>query len=168
MSVDSRGTRGSTSVTVSDGQEDTVTFYNQPSGQIPVHKNAFTSHNGGPNVAAPNDVDGWTITLTSVQCGINQVKVTDASGNALFSNLPLCNDYVVTEGAVNASSPGFVPLTAAQFTNISPNGVTLTFNNILRTQDPICTVGCIPTTTPTPNTPTATHQTATYRDVTSR
>lgn len=151
----------STGVTLLDGTDYTVTFYNQPSGQIPVHKNAFTSHNGGPNVPAPNDDDGWTITVTSAQCGINQVKVTDANGDALFTGLPLCNDYVVSEGAVNASSPGFVPLTGSKFTNITPNGVTLTFNNILRTNDPICTVGCIPTTTPTPVTPTATPTTPT-------
>lgn len=150
----------STSVTIANNLEDTVIFYNRPTGQIPVHKNAFTSHNGGANVAAPNDDDGWTITLTSAQCGINQVKVTDANGDALFTGLPLCTDYVVSEGAVNASSPGFVPLTAAQFTNITPNGVTLTFNNILRTQDPPC-INCGPTTTPTPVTPTATPPTTT-------
>ena len=140
----------------------TVTFYNQPLGQIPVHKNAFTSHNGGPNVAAPNDDDGWTITLTSAACGINQQKVTDANGDALFTNLPLCTDYIVKEGASNASSPGFVPLTGDRFENITPNGVTLTFNNILRTRDvPTCTVGCVPTTTPTPVTPTPTPVTPT-------
>ncbi len=145
----------STSVTVVDNQEDTVTFYNQPLGQIPVHKNAFTSHNGGPNVPAPNDDDGWTITLTSVDCGINQVQQTNANGDALFTNLPLCTDYVVKEGANNPLSPGFVPLTGDRFENITPNGVTLTFNNILRTQD--CVVNCGGTTpTPTPTVPTAT------------
>jgi len=151
-----------TSVTLADGDDWDVTFYNQPLGQIPVHKNAFTSHNGGPNVAAPNDDDGWTITLTSAACGINQQAVTDANGDALFTNLPLCTDYVVKEGASNASSPGFVPLTGDRFENITPNGVTLTFNNILRTRDvPTCTVGCVPTTTPTPVTPTPTPVTPT-------
>lgn len=145
----------STSVTVVDNQEDTVTFYNQPLGQIPVHKNAFTSHNGGPNVPAPNDDDGWTITLTSVDCGINQVQQTNTNGDALFTNLPLCTDYVVKEQPINLSSPGFVPLTGDRFENITPNGVTLTFNNILRTQD--CVVNCGGTTpTPTPTVPTAT------------
>ncbi|MCC6961078.1 MAG: hypothetical protein IT301_14620, partial [Dehalococcoidia bacterium] len=128
-----------TSVNLPDGADWDVTFYNQPLGQIPVHKNAFTSHNGGPNVAAPNDDDGWTITLTSAACGINQQAVTDANGDALFTNLPLCTDYIVKEGASNASSPGFVPLTGDRFENITPNGVTLTFNNILRTRDvPTC------------------------------
>ncbi|HNM77624.1 MAG TPA: hypothetical protein PKI89_04620, partial [Tepidiformaceae bacterium] len=87
--------------------------------------------------------------------------VTDANGDALFTNLPLCTDYVVKEGASNASSPGFVPLTGDRFENITPNGVTLTFNNILRTQDPPCREECFPTPTPTPVTPTATPTTPT-------
>jgi hypothetical protein len=149
----------STNVTLLDGTDYTVTFYNQPFGQIPVHKNAFTSHNGGPNVPAPQDDDGWTITVTSAQCGINQQAVTDSNGDALFTNLPLCTDYVVSEGLVNAGSPGFVPLSASQFTNITPNGVTLTFNNILRTNDPVCT-NCNPVVTPTA-TPTTPPPTAT-------
>jgi fimbrial isopeptide formation D2 family protein len=147
---------GTTQIALHNDETDTVTFYNKPYGQIPVHKNAFTSHNGGANVVAPNDDDGWTITLTSVDCGISEQAVTDSNGDALFSNLPLCTDYVVSEGAVNASSPGFVPLTGTKFTNITPNGVTLTFNNILRTNDPICTVGCTPVTTTPTTTPTST------------
>ncbi len=145
----------STQVDLHNDDEDTVTFFNQPFGQIPVQKNAFTSHNGGPNVAAPGDDDGWTITVKSATCGINTSQVTDANGQALFSDLPMCNDYVVSEAGTNADSPGFVPLSADQFTNITPNGVTLTFNNILRTSEPVNPVTPVPpTATPVPPTVT--------------
>ncbi len=147
-----------TQVNLHNDDSGVVTFYNQPVGQIPVHKEAFRSHNGGQNLPAPQDDDGWTITLTSATCGVTRQAVTDNQGNALFSNLPLCTDYVVTEGSTNADSPGFVPLTAATFTNITPNGLTLTFNNVLRTNDPFEPVTPVPPTPPTatPVPPTAT------------
>lgn len=145
--------------TITNGARDTVTFYNQPNGQILVHKNAFTSHNNGANVSAPNDDDGWTITVSSAACGINQVKLTDANGDAVFTNLPMCTDYVVSEGASNVLSPGFTPLTASQFNGVTPNGATIVFNNILRTFDPPC-LACNGAT-PTPVTPTVTPPTTT-------
>ncbi|MBK9612503.1 hypothetical protein [Candidatus Amarobacter glycogenicus] len=117
------------------------------------HKVAVTRHNAGPETAAPNDDDGWTITVTSVQCGINISKQTDGNGNAVFTGLPLCTDYVVSENPVNASSPGFSPVSPVSVSGQTPNGQTITFKNRKDTQDPACTVNCVPTTS-TPTTPT--------------
>lgn len=144
-------------VTIPDGTTRVVAFYNQPLGSLNVHKVAVTSHNAGPDVPAPNDDDGWTITVSSVACGINQSKQTDANGNASFTGLPLCTDYVVSENPVNAGSPGFNPVSPTSFSNQKPEGQTLTFTNRLATFDPPCQ-DCIQVTpTPTPTfTPTAT------------
>lgn len=143
---------GSTQVHLNNADVDSVTFYNQPLGSIAVQKNAFTSYNGGPNAAAPDDDDGWTITVTSASCGINTKLTTGADGQAVFTGLPMCADYAVAESEANAASPDFVPLTAARFTNITPNGATLTFNNIKRTNPPFV----LPSPTPTSVPPTAT------------
>jgi len=145
-------------VTIPDGGTRVVAYYNQPLGSLNVHKVAVTSHNGGPDVAAPGDDDGWTITVVSAACGINQSKQTDASGNASFTGLPLCSDYVVSENTSNADSPGFVPVGAPSASNVTPGGQTITFTNRRATIDPVC-VDCIPiipTPTNTPVPPTAT------------
>lgn len=147
----------STNVQVTEGTT-LVRFYNQPLGSLNVHKDAVTSHNGGPNVPAPQDDDGWTITVVSVACGINQSKQTDASGNASFTGLPLCTDYVVSENTVNADSPGFAPISATSVAGQTPSGQTVTFVNRRVTFDPPCQdcIQIIPTPTPTTPPPTAT------------
>ncbi len=139
-------------VRVSSRGESTATFFNQPTGAIPVHKDALRSHNGGQATPAPDDDDGWTITVSSQACGVTQQAKTDNHGDAFFADLPLCTDYVVSEAEVNVDSPGFGPLTATRYTNITPNGVTLTFANILRTDEP--TTPVVPAVTPEPATPT--------------
>ncbi|MBK6318718.1 MAG: hypothetical protein IPF51_08055, partial [Dehalococcoidia bacterium] len=131
-----------------------IRFYNQPlGGTIVAHKVAVTRHNAGPETAAPNDDDGWTITVSSAQCGINISKQTDANGNAVFAGLPLCTDYVVSENPVNASSPGFNPVSPVSVSGQTPNGQTITFKNRKDAEDPRCTVNCGPSTA-TPTTPT--------------
>ncbi|MBK6562896.1 hypothetical protein [Candidatus Amarobacter glycogenicus] len=130
-----------------------VRFYNKPQGSIIVHKVAVTRQGFGPETDAPNDDDGWTITVSSAQCGINISKQTDANGNAVFAGLPLCTDYVVSENPVNASSPGFNPVSPVSVSGQTPNGQTITFKNRKDAEDPRCTVNCGPSTA-TPTTPT--------------
>ncbi|MCZ7577671.1 MAG: hypothetical protein M5U18_11745 [Dehalococcoidia bacterium] len=147
----------STSVQVSEATT-LVRFYNQPLGSLNVHKDAVTSHNGGPNVPAPQDDDGWSITVSSATCNFTDTKQTDASGNASFTNLPMCTDYVVSENPVNAASPGFAPISATSVSNQTPSGQTITFVNRRVTFDPPCQdcIQIIPTPTPTTVPPTAT------------
>jgi len=149
--------------TIPNGGTTIIRFYNQQLGSINIHKQAVTSHNSGPDVAAPNDDDGWTFTLVSAGCGINFVGQTDANGNLSFTGLPLCTDYVVTEVQPNAASPGFVLVSPAggSFTNQTPNGQTLTFLNRRTTSDPPCQDCRQQTPTTTPTTPTATPTTPT-------
>ncbi len=139
-----------------------IAFYNQPKGSINIHKEAQTRHNGITS-PAPNDDDGWTITLDSEDCDINFVGQTDANGNLSFTGLPLCDDYVVSEAAPNASSPGFVIVSPAggNFTDQTPEGQTLTFLNRRVTNDPPCQDCRQETPTSTPTTPTATPATPT-------
>lgn len=146
-----------------------VRFYNQPLGSLTVNKVALTSHNNSPDVPSPQDRDGWTITVSSAACGINQSKQTDASGNATFTGLPKCTDYVVSENTSNPQSPNFVPVGASSVSNVTPNGQTITFTNrratfdiviitptpVIPTPAPTFTPTNTPTSTPT-NTPTAT------------
>ncbi|NJD65536.1 MAG: hypothetical protein FIB00_09875 [Chloroflexi bacterium] len=147
----------STNVQVSEATT-LVRFYNQPFGSLKVHKDAVTSHNGGPNVPAPQDDDGWSITVSSATCNFTDTKQTDASGNASFTNLPMCTDYVVSENPVNAASPGFAPISATSVSNQTPSGQTITFVNRRVTFDPPCQdcIQIIPTPTPTTVPPTAT------------
>lgn len=145
-------------VTIPDGGTRVVAYYNQPLGSLNVHKDAVTSHNGGPNVPAPQDDDGWSITVSSATCNFTDTKQTDASGNASFTGLPLCTDYVVSENTVNADSPGFAPISATSVAGQTPSGQTITFVNRRVTFDPPCQdcIQIIPTPTPTTPPPTAT------------
>ena len=158
---------GATQATVAlaNNDEDVVTFYNQPLREIRVIKTAVTRHGNGPDVAAPNDDDGWLITVSSVQCNYSQTIATDANGLAVFTNLPVCNDYVVREDTNNPSSPNFGPGGPVQFNNQTPglpgNPLVLTFLNRKQTFDPPCTNCNSVTPTPTPVTPTATPTTPT-------
>jgi hypothetical protein len=135
----------------------TITFTNHDDeGSFTVKKVAQTRHNFGPEQPAPDDDDGWTISVVSAACNINQSQQTDANGNADFVNLPKCSDYVVSENSVNAASPGFVPVGAVTFTNQTPQGQTLTFVNLRSTLDPPCQDCLSPTPTPVTPVPTPT------------
>jgi|GEM_PF-3075643 len=151
------------SATIPNGGTTVIRFYNQPLDDIHVHKNAETVHNNGSPVAAPNDDDGWTITVDSAACNVHRVGQTDANGNVSFTGLPVCTDYVVAEVGPNAASPGFVQVApAGPFTNQRPDGQTLTFLNRRSTFDPPCQDCRQPTITPSPtSTPTATPTTPT-------
>ncbi|WP_343395287.1 hypothetical protein [Candidatus Amarobacter glycogenicus] len=130
---------------------DTITFYNRPLGSIVVSKTAVTSRNGGPNIVSTDDDDGWTITVSSAACGINRQAVTDSAGKAVFTGLPLCSDYQVSEGPVNTNSPDFVPLTPATVSNVTPGRdvpAAVAFTNRKVVTDPPC-VNCGPQPTPT-------------------
>jgi uncharacterized repeat protein (TIGR01451 family) len=147
----------SASVDLAFDDTDTVTFFNQPLGQIDVHKVTVTSHNGSADQPAPDDDDGWVIVLTSGQCNVVRQAVTDTNGNAQFTNLPLCNDYVVAENTVNPASPGYQPAGVTTVSHLSAGQLTptlITFTNRRITGDAPCTT-CNTQATPTP-TPTAT------------
>ena len=129
-----------------------VRFFNQQTGVLHVHKTAETSANGSIQ-PAPDDDDGWTITVSSAGCGVNLAKQTDANGNVSFTGLPMCTDYVVSESPVNPASPGFVPVGAAVYSGQTPGGQTLTFvNRRTTTTSPSCQ-DCSPTPTPAPPAP---------------
>ena len=149
----------------------TTSFHNPVSvvsdtGNLTVHKIAVTQTNGGPDTAAPDDDDGWTITVISAQCNFIAQQQTNLSGDAVFLGLPLCNDYVVSENTVNPGSPGFLPAGPVSVNGVSPgpgDGPTVTFKNRRINNTPPCPVGCVQTTTPTasPTTPTASPTTPT-------
>jgi hypothetical protein len=153
-----------TTVHADDGDRLTVTFFNQPRQTILVHKTAVLVINNGPEQNAPNDDDGWVISIISKQCNYVGQQVTDANGDATFNSLPFCNDFVVSENPVNAGSPGFNPAGAISVRNLTPgpetNPTLLTFKNRKILNDPSCPVGCsqttptVPPTTPATNPPT--------------
>lgn len=151
----------SASVDLTFDDTDTVTFFNQPLGEIDVHKVTVTSHNGGPDQPASDDDDGWVIGLTSSQCSVVRQAVTDTNGNAQFTNLPLCGDYVVGENTVNPTSPGYQPAGVTTVSHVSAGQLTptlITFTNRRVTSDSTCTTcdtQATPTSTPT-LTPTGT------------
>lgn len=144
-----------------------VEFYNQPVGDINVHKDTIRRHNNGPAIPQPQDDDGWTIAVVSAQCNVNESKQTDAQGNASFEDLPLCDDYVVSENPVNPSSPGYTPQGPTSVNGVAPAGGTITFTNAILTFDPPCTninqcgpvtlITPVPTNTPVPPTATPTN-----------
>jgi len=133
----------------------TVIFTNHDDeGSLIVKKVAQTRHNFGPEQPAPDDDDGWTISVVSAACNISQSQPTDTNGLAVFADLPKCSDYVVSEDPVNPSSPSFVPVGLTELTNQTPQGQPLTFVNLRSTFDPPCQDCTQPT--PTPITPIAT------------
>lgn len=135
----------------------TVIFTNHDDeGSFTVKKVTQTRHNFGPEHPAPDDDDGWTISVVSAACNINQSQPTDANGLAVFTDLPKCSDYVVSENSLNPASPGFVPVGAIAFTNQTPQGQTLTFVNLRSTLDPPCQDCLSPTPTPVTPVPTPT------------
>ncbi|MGE0601783.1 MAG: hypothetical protein AB7J35_19820 [Dehalococcoidia bacterium] len=170
----SKGAVTSTNATIPNGGTTVVRFYNQPLGGITVHKDTYNVVNNIENQNF-NDDDGWKITVDSATCNIHLSKNTDANGNASFSGLPLCMDYVVKEDLNNPGAPGYSPVTPATVNGVTPtiNGYTsVKFVNQTTSTDPVCTTGCTPrTTTPTtptstPTTPTATPETPTVAPTT--
>ncbi|MGB4862137.1 MAG: hypothetical protein WBO97_06735, partial [Tepidiformaceae bacterium] len=154
----SQGAVTATSATIPEGGTTVVRFYNQPLGGILVHKDTYNVLDG-KETQNLNDDDGWTITVDSTACKVHESKNTDASGNASFSGLPLCNDYVVSENTTNPTAPGYSPVTPASVSNVTPTigGFTaIKFVNETRKSTPPC-IDCNGNTpTPTPVTPTQT------------
>jgi hypothetical protein len=149
-----------TQVEIVFGDDDTVTFYNQPRGSIVVTKSTIVSINNATPVAAPNDDDGWQITVSSVACGINTTQSTGQNGQTTFSNLPLCSDYRVSENPVNAQSPGYQPVGSTVQTNITPGhptALSVTFVNRLDVFDGCTNIADCPQPTPATATPTSTN-----------
>ena len=107
-----------------------------------------------------NDDDGWTITVKSALCGIDLALDTDANGNAVFSGLPLCTDYVVAE-ILASGEPGYSPVTPASVSGKTPTvggNTQVNFTNETRAFTPPCPncapgTQTVPTPTPTPPTP---------------
>jgi hypothetical protein len=141
----------STTITLDFSDVDTVTFFNRPLGSILVNKTTQILLNGGID-PRQEDRDGWRITVSSVACGISTSKSTDASGNALFSNLPICNDYVVGEDLSVPGAPGYSPLTPASVQNVKPAAPTPT--RVSFTNQKVVNV-CTDCNTPATPTPTA-------------
>lgn len=144
-------------VELKNNDEDVVTFYNQPLREIRVVKTAVTRHGNGPDVAAPNDDDGWLITVSSDECKYEDTKATDVNGVAVFTNLPACDDYVVSENPVNAGSPGFTPASAPSVSGVEAGlpgtPAVVNFVNRKQTYDPPCANCNSQTPTATPTTP---------------
>jgi len=136
-----------------------VNLYNQENGSILVQKRTTRELSNGQDVDAPTDRDGWIITISSAECSYQESKPTGANGQALFTNLPICDDYVVSENPVNPSSPGYVPDGPTSRNNIEPGQDQPTFvrfENKRYETDPGCFPNC-PVFTPTPtSTPTGT------------
>ncbi|MGB4863003.1 MAG: hypothetical protein WBO97_11125, partial [Tepidiformaceae bacterium] len=154
----SQATNLTQNVSIIGGETRVVRFYNQPLGGISVHKDTYNVLDG-KETQNLNDDDGWKITLKSVACGVNTSALTDASGNATFTGLKLCNDYVVAEDLSAPGAPGYSPVTPASVSNVSPtiNGFTaIKFVNETRKTTPPCPDCNGTTPTPTPVTPTQT------------
>jgi hypothetical protein len=85
---------------------------------------------------------------------------TDANGNAVFSGLPMCTDYVVAE-VLASGEPGYTPVGPASVSGQTPTvggNTQVNFTNETRSTTPPCpncTPGTqtVPTPTPTPVTP---------------
>lgn len=136
-----------------------ATFHNKNQrgvGHVRVIKR--TTLNGAP---MPAEDGGWHITVSSANCGYFSTQDTiqgQPYGYVSFTNLPVCNDYVVKEDPL--SKPGFTPVLPAVHTNVvvSKNDTQeIDFENNMTFILP-CLFGCTPPTTqtptPTPTTPT--------------
>ncbi|MEO8540484.1 MAG: hypothetical protein ABI577_12155 [bacterium] len=140
----------STSITLDFGDTDIVTFFNQPRGSITAHKTTQILF-GAQVQQATQDNDGWRITLDSVTCGIHTSKLTDGSGNATFTNLPICSDYVVAEDLSLPGAPGYSPLTPASVVGQTPGQSQATQVSFTNQRVVVLCADCstIPTPTPT-------------------
>ncbi len=153
----------STGINLDYSDTDVVTFFNRPLGSILANKTTQLLVNGAVD-SHPQDRSGWRITVTSVACGVSQAKTTDSSGNALFTGLPLCSDYVVGEDLSAAPASGYTPVGPASVSGVTPGASTATRVNFINQRVVTFCTNCTtqPTPTPTatattpPNTPTAT------------
>jgi len=121
-----------------------VSFYNQPRVNIEVNKTEISSTTpaGAPGA-------GWSFTLTG--CGVGPlVKVTAATGQATFSDLPpaVGCSYTVTE----TQQGGWSSLNPVQVTAPTAPGqaTVLNFTNV---KIEVCVTGCFTTTIETPTPP---------------
>lgn len=153
----------STGINLDYSDTDVVTFFNRPLGSILANKTTQLLVNGAVD-SHPQDRSGWRITVTSVACGVSQAKTTDSSGNALFTGLPLCSDYVVGEDLSAAPASGYTPVGPASVSGVTPGASTATRVNFINQRVVTFCTNCTtqPTPTPTatattpPHTPTAT------------
>ncbi|MCC7186891.1 MAG: THxN family PEP-CTERM protein [Acidobacteria bacterium] len=125
-----------------------VVFYNQPRVNIEVNKTEISL---ATPAGAPGN--GWSFTLTG--CGIiPQVKATDATGKATFTDLPpaVACSYTVTETVKS----GWSAINPVQVTAPATAGQTavLGFTNVKIEVCIDCRTVETPTPTPTPETPT--------------
>ncbi len=137
-----------------------VCVYNQPLVTINVHK---TEQNG----SVTSNGAGWSVTVSG--CSTSKSAVTDANGNASFTNLPLCSSYTVSEN-INSKGGGTYTPASGYPTSVAVNATTagqvytVLFANV-KFNNPCGDGGCTPsilqTPTPTPVTPTATPVTPT-------
>ncbi|MDZ7727833.1 MAG: SpaA isopeptide-forming pilin-related protein [Dehalococcoidia bacterium] len=134
----------------------TVTFNNQPLGDLRVEKTTLENGN------EIDEQDGWTITVTG--CGYHEVMTTDADGVAEFTDVPVCDDITVQEDP--DSKPDFAATSGTSRDSAVQAGETTveTFTNerITVTMTPTPT----PTSTPETETPTPETETPTPEDPT--
>jgi len=144
----------STSITLEFSDTDTVTFYNRPLGSILVNKTTQLLVNGVLD-SHKQDRSGWRITVTSAACGVSEMKTTDSSGNALFSGLPMCSDYVVAEDLKLPPAPGYSPVGPASVSNVTPGATTPERIDFVNQRVVTTCTDCYtqPTPTPTATTP---------------
>jgi hypothetical protein len=150
----SLGAVASAQVEIPNGGATVLRLYHQPLGSIAIRKVAEVVTNGVAE-PAPDDDDGWSFTVSSADCEVSETGTTDALGELVFEDLPMCADYVVTESPVNAASPGFAPVGPVSVTGQRPEAQTLTFVNRRPVSPQTCT-DCEPSPTATPTEPRAT------------
>ncbi|HEY6508150.1 MAG TPA: hypothetical protein VIY56_09045, partial [Vicinamibacterales bacterium] len=157
------GDNTSASVTVpGSGATAFVRFYNRELGGITAHKTTVNVVNGIETVNT-NDDDGWTITVVSEDCDIDLELDTNSSGNAVFSGLPMCTDYVVSE-VPGSGAPGYTPVGPISVSPVTPTvggNTQVNFTNETRSTTPPCPDCSGGTPTPSPTPPTATPGTPT-------
>jgi len=160
------GTGTSTTISQTAGDiNNSVTFYNQPTGSLRVNKT--TLRNGGQETGQNG---GWHITISSVACKYGPTTKDTSQGNpkgtVLFDNLPICTDYVVSED-VNSKAPASPVWSALNGTTSVTVAVTaghetlVEFTNVRTDPPPQCVGVCTTIVTTTPTTPTATPVTPT-------
>ncbi|MFN8618537.1 MAG: CARDB domain-containing protein [Dehalococcoidia bacterium] len=146
----------STGVNLEYSDTDVVTFFNRPLGSILVNKTTQVLLNG---VVAPQpqDRDGWIIRVTSAACGVSVTRTTDVQGDALFTGLPMCSDYVVSEDLNTPGAPNYTPAGPASVSNVTPGAGTATRLNFVNQRVVTTCQDCTTQPTPTPATPPATN-----------
>ena len=161
VQVDNGALASGDEATVTSGPNHVVFFHNKTKqhprlGTITVTKK--TTLNG---INFPLDDGGWHINIKSASCQVNQTRDTvqgSPVGTVTFTNLPICNDYVVKEDT--NSKPLYTPVGASVVTGVAPSGNTAVAFENARFFVPPCILNCGNDDTPTP-TPTSTPPTST-------